>query len=211
VLSEKSVLAMREIQFPETTKNPAGGQGIGWFVGRQGPFEVISHGGGTFGQGSQFMVLPEQGVSISVLTNGPGGGAVIGGVVKEVFSRLGGVEFAAEIAKKQAAAAEQDTPAEAPAGEDLDLQKYVGVYERKYLTTTVTLDEGALKAETVMGGYLTGKMAPPPVMTLKPVDTTTFLALDDEGKPTSQVKFSELDGEGRPEYLIMGRVSRRVS
>lgn len=210
VLSENSAMAMREIQFPEVTQRDGGGQGIGWFVGKQGPFEVLSHGGGTFGQTSSFMVLPEQGVSISVLTNGPGGGTVMAGVIKEVFSRLGGEDFAAELAKKQAAAAEQDAPAEAPAPPDVDLEKYVGVYERSCLTTTVTLQDGVLTGETVMGGYLTDKMPPLKPMTFKPLTGTTFLAVDEEGNPTSKVEFSDLDDEGRPEYLIMGRVARRV-
>lgn len=210
VLSEKSALAMREIQFPEVTKRGDGGQGIGWFVGKQGPFEVLSHGGGTLGQTSSFMVLPEQGVSISVLTNGPGGGTVMAGVIKEVFSRLGGEDFAAEVAQKQAAAAEQDAPAEQPPPVEVDLQKYVGVYERKYLTTTVTLEGDTLQAKTVLGGYLADQLPPMKPMTLKPLTVTNFLALDEEGKPASGAEFSDLDDEGRPEYLIMGRVSRRV-
>lgn len=210
VLSEESALAMREVQFPEVTQREGGGQGIGWFVGRQGPFEVLSHGGGTLGQTSSFMVLPEQGVSISVLTNGPGGGVVMAGIIKEVFSRLGGEALAAELAKKQAAAAEQDTPVDPPEPVEVDLEKFVGVYERKYLTTTIELADGALKAQTALGGYLAAEMSDPKPQTLKPVDATTFLMLDEEGKPAGRATFADLDEEGRPEYLIMGRVSRRV-
>lgn len=212
VLSEESAMAMREIQFPELTGNEGGGgQGLGWMISKQGPFEVIAHGGGTLGQVSSWMNLPEQGVSVAVLTNGPGGGAVIGGVTKEVLSRLGGESFAAEVAKKQAEAAKQEAPAEKPEPVDIDLEKYVGVYERKYLTTTVELVDGALQAQTVLGGYLGANMASPKPQTLKPIDANTFIALDEEGKPAGGAKFSDLDAEGRPEYLIMGRVSRRVS
>jgi len=210
VLSKASVAAMREIQFPELTGREGGGQGLGWMVGKQGPFQILAHGGGTLGQVSSWMNLPEQGVSITVLTNGPGGGAVIGGVVKEALSRLGGEAFATELAEKQAAAATQDAPTEPPAPVELDLEKYVGVYERKCLTTTVTLADGALRAEIALDGFLKANMAPPKPQTFTPVDATTFAILDAEGKPGGQATFADLDSEGRPEYLIMGRVSRRV-
>lgn len=212
VLSKKSVAAMREIQFPELTGNAAGGgQGLGWMVGKQGPFSILSHGGGTLGQVSSWMNLPDQGVSIAVLTNGPGGGAVIGGVVKEVFSRLGGDKFAAELAEKQKAAAEQEAPADKPEPPQIDLEKYVGTYDRKYLTTTVELVDGKLRSTTVLGGYLAANMASPKPTTLQPIDAETFAALDEEGKPSGGAKFTDFDEEGRPQYMIQGRVSRRIS
>lgn len=210
ILSEKSALAMREIQYPEVTQREGRAQGIGWFVGKQGPFEFLTHGGGTFGQTSSFIALPAQGVSLSVLTNGPGGGKVMAGVAKEVFSSLGGEAFAAELAKAQAAGAQQDTPAEQAAPAEVDLEKYVGVYERKYLTTNIESLDGVLKAQTVLGGYLTSRMPAPKPQTLKPIDATTFAMLDEDGKPAGRATFAELDDEGRPEYLIMGRVSRRI-
>ena len=209
-LSEKSALAMRELQFPELTAREGGGQGLGWMVGKQGPFEILSHGGGTLGQVSSWMNLPEQGVSVAVLTNGPGGGAVIAGVAKEVLSRLGGEEFAAELAQKQAAAAEKEAPTDTSDPVDIDLGKYVGVYERKYLTTTVELVEGGLKLQTALGGYLAANMSDPKPQTLKPIDPTTFAVLDEDGKPAGRATFADLDDEGRPEYLIQGRVSRRI-
>ena len=213
VLSEESALAMREIQYPELTGNAGGGgQGLGWMVSKRGPFEVLAHGGGTLGQVSSWLNLPQQGVSVAVLTNGPGGGAVIAGVTKELLSRLGGDAFAAEVAKQaEAAAAAQASTAGKTEPVEIDLEKYVGVYERKYLTTTIELVDGVLKANTVFGGYLAANMDSPKPQTLKAIDETTFLTLDEEGKPAGSAKFTDLDEQGRPQYLTMGRVSRRVS
>jgi hypothetical protein len=212
VLSEASATAMREPQFPDVENaSPNGGQGLGWIMAQQGPFTMVMHGGGTFGQVSQFVTLPKQDAVVAVLTNGPG--AVGAGVLKEVLSRLGGDEFAATLAAAEAAAkaAEGDDAATAPAPQvDIDLEKYVGVYERTSLQTTVDLQDGGLVAQTVLSGYV-AQLPPQKPSVLKPVSPTTFLMLDDKGKPSGQATFADLDDDGRPTYLIMGRVSRRVS
>ena len=215
VLSEASALAMREVQFPELSPSMGqpggGGQGIGWLVTEQGGVKVLAHGGGTFGQSSQFMVLPDHGVSLAVLTNGPGAQGVINGVVQDVLGRVGGAEFAELLAKQAAAAAESaDGPTLPEPPPDLDLSKYEGVYDRMNLKTTVKLVDGVLVSSSELSGFV-AQMPTPKPNTLRPVDAETFIVLTDEGKPGGQAKFAEFDGEGRPEFLIIGRVARRIA
>jgi hypothetical protein len=191
---------MREPQFTETDRMPGQSQGLGWVLTKQGPFRTVAHGGGTFGQLSQFLLLPEIDTAIAVLTNGPGGGAVGAGVVKDVLGRLGGEDAATKTAAQEAA----------PQPEvDIDLTKYAGVYRRTGLTTTIEVTDGHVVADTVLEGYL-AQMPPQKPITLKPLDATKFMAYDEKGKPTSPVHFEEPDDDGRPTYFIMGRVARRV-
>lgn len=208
VLSATSAKAMREPQFVDVIGVR---QGIGWIVGQQGPFKIIAHGGGTFGQYSTFMAMPEQNVVIASLTNGPSGGAVSAGIVREVMSRVGGEEFAAKAAEAQAAAASAaDTPTSPTPEVKIDLANYVGVYERKGLTTKVTKKKDVLVATTTYHGYL-AQSPPQKPMTLRPVDATTFSVLNAEGKPSGQATFLEIGKNGRPKYMVIGRIAKRVS
>lgn len=208
ILSEASALAMREGQFTDATDGTPR-QGIGWGLGKQGELDVALHGGGTIGQVSQFMIVPSENVSIAVLTNGPGGGAVIAGVLKEVLSRLG-VEAAAPAANdpQKSGSAEKAEPQAAP---DVDLTAYAGVYARNGMRTEVEVgDDGVLVATVRHEGYLAQLPSQPPLK-LKAVSADRFAVLDKDGNPAGLARFEELDESGRPGYFILGRVARRVS
>jgi CubicO group peptidase (beta-lactamase class C family) len=209
LLSEESALAMREPQYVDASEGVRR-QGIGWGLSKQGDVEFALHGGGTIGQVSQFLIVPSAKVSVAVLTNGPGGGAVIAGVLKEVFSRLG-VEVGSPTAGDPQAGATADKALAAEAPVDVDLNLYAGTYARKGLITEVEVgDEGTLIATVRHEGYLE-RLPPVPPMTLKPLTAERFSMLDKEGKPAGQVRFDDLDEQGRPTYFILGRVSKRVA
>ena len=61
--------------------------GFGWFVDRLAGVRRVSHGGGTLGQSTLLMLVPERGFAVAVLTNAYQGGAIareaVGWTMKE--------------------------------------------------------------------------------------------------------------------------------
>lgn len=206
VLSEKSILAMREIQYPDI----APGRGIGWAVSQRGEHQVLSHGGGTSGQQSQFMVFPELETTLAVLMNGPAGQKVAAAVNKEIFTRLFGEDYLAQ-ATAQAAASEQPDADDAPL--TIDLANYAGTYARKDFAMNLEVSDDGQYLVLFMerSGVPEEEAERRELARLRPTDAETFSAVTADGTALGEGKFLEVDAEGRPVYFQLGRIAKRVS
>ncbi|HUR48515.1 MAG TPA: serine hydrolase domain-containing protein [Acidimicrobiales bacterium] len=207
LLSEESILAMRDLQYPDI----APGRGIGWAVTTHGGHQLLTHGGGTSGQQSQFMVFPELETTLVVLMNGPAGQKVAAAVNKEIFTRLFGDDYLAQ-ATALAPASEQPDGGDALAL-PIDLAKYAGSYARKdfALSLEVSDDGQYLVLFMERSGVPEEEAERRELARLRPKDAETFGASSAEGAALGEAKFLELGADGRPGYFQLGRIAKRVS
>ncbi|WP_166353096.1 serine hydrolase [Phytoactinopolyspora limicola] len=134
VLSEAAVAAMPEdqVRLPDPY-TLADSWGIGWFRLDWNGTRLIGHDGNTIGQSAFLRLLPEQGIAVTLLTNGGHTRDLYETLIREVFRELAGVEMA--------------TPLQPPAEPvEVDITPHVGTYER----TSIRLEV----SERTGGGHL---------------------------------------------------------
>jgi len=91
--------------------------GVGWIRFAWDGRRVIGHDGSTLGQAAFLRILPEQGLAVTLLTNGGNGHDLYVDVFREIFSELAGVEMPEPLAPL----AQQTT---------VDAKPHLGTYER---------------------------------------------------------------------------------
>ncbi|HUR48068.1 MAG TPA: serine hydrolase [Acidimicrobiales bacterium] len=198
VLSPSAVkqMAERQVEVPPAGLAGRAWRGLGWGIGEWDGEIVLQHSGGTLGQSSRLTVLPDRGVAVAILTNGPAGGLLARAVETDLFSETTGLV---------------PPPPPAP-GENppkIEPALYAGTYECIGARIEVTPgDAGGLSAVVTSLGSLDPKAEATalPAFTLKPVDGATFAAPDG-----SVVSFVEPGEGGRYQYLFTGRLHRRTS
>ncbi|MEN3271454.1 MAG: hypothetical protein V7636_215 [Actinomycetota bacterium] len=196
ILSPASVKAMQQ----EQVRFPGGeaGIGLGWMVGDVEGVRVVSHNGGTIGQASFLITVPDRQFAIALLTNGPSGGLVWQDIAQHVGTELGLPTRASLL----------PSPPETPS--TLDLSKYVGTYERRAVRTTMSLENDRLMM-TMEYLDIEYDLTPPPPMPITPVDEQTFVVVGPDGKSAMAVQFLEPDSDGRPQLFFAARMATRVS
>jgi CubicO group peptidase (beta-lactamase class C family)/predicted alpha/beta-fold hydrolase len=161
VLSPDSVTTMADKHADLPDKYILGDSwGLGWIRFGWDGHRLIGHDGNTIGQAAFLRVLPEQGLAVTLLTNGGGARDLYEDLYREIFAELAGVAMPHPLA----------APAEPPV---VDLQRHVGRYERASVTTEVLLRDG----EGVLRQTVTGPLAellPEPTheYVLVPVDSS---------------------------------------
>ncbi|MBV9279623.1 MAG: beta-lactamase family protein, partial [Chloroflexi bacterium] len=103
--------------------------GVTWYIRNVDGAKVVQHGGTTNGQLSAFMLVPERGFAVTVLTNADKGGELHGEATRWAFKHFLGLNDA--------------VPSAIEASEE-QLAPYLGSYSGKAMDVTVTLDEGKL-------------------------------------------------------------------
>jgi CubicO group peptidase (beta-lactamase class C family) len=168
LLSAEMMAAMRSPQVMLWGKE---GWGLSWSVDDTAGTPIISHGGGTNGQSTLLLLVPEHEFALAVLTNADRGGIVIHKVSQWVLKEHVGLEVP------------DPTPIEASV-EDLDA--YTGLYTRP--TSDVELG--------ILGGRLVGQLIfrvhfptedspsppPPAPASLGVCEKDRLLVLDGEAK-----------------------------
>lgn len=146
LLRSESLLRMRT---PVLTKAGADDQmGLTWNITEVNGVRVVSHDGGTVGQASLLVLVPERGFAFALLTNA-GRGAVA-------------ARDASRWALREHLGLEITDPAPLPATE-ADLRPYVGRYRRPFAEVALTLAEGKLLAQvTFKQGFPTRRSPIPP-------------------------------------------------
>jgi CubicO group peptidase (beta-lactamase class C family) len=124
--------------------------GLTWGLARLGDISVWAHGGGTYGQNTQLLVVPGRDVGVCVLTNVSDGSAVIGAAQSWLFENLLGVTTTppppTPLAVSQAA-----------------LGDYAGAYENPgEMRYTVSVGEGGLMVASEAVGPVIRELQPPP-------------------------------------------------
>jgi hypothetical protein len=159
---------------------------------------LCGHDGATIGQGSRLRILPEEGVAVTLLGNGPGLEQVYRDLFSGLFSELAGIEMPSV----------PERPQVAP---DVDLSLYEGAYERLAVRYELTANDDRLEGTVTLSGPL-AEMVPNPVQKIwmVPVDVKTFLTYDEGESEPGVAAFYEFD-DGVPQYLHNGvRANRRV-
>ena len=198
VLSPSAVkqMAERQVEVPPAGLEGRRWRGLGWGIGEWDGEIVLQHRGGTLGQSSGLTVLPDRGVAVAVLTNGPGGVLLARAVEADLFSETIGLSCPPP-----------PQPGENPP--KIDPALYAGTYESVSARIDVRAgDAGTLTAVVTEIGGLDPDAAPVelPPATLTPVDSETFAAADG-----SVISFVEPGEGGRYQYVFTGRLHRRKS
>ncbi|MEV4346963.1 serine hydrolase domain-containing protein [Actinoplanes sp. NPDC049596] len=153
VLSPASTAAMAEhqVELPDT-RLLGDSWGLGWErLGWGNGHRLIGHDGNTIGQAAFLRILPEQGLAVTLLTNGGNGAKLYEELFREIFADLAGVPVPHPLGP----------PAEPV---EVDPAPYAAVYERASIRQEVRVDDGG----PIMRVSVTGPLAE--VLQEKPVD-----------------------------------------
>ncbi|MCD4523963.1 serine hydrolase [Nocardioides sp. cx-173] len=197
LLSEESAAAMaaHEVDLPDRLVL-GDSWGLGWIRFGWGEDRLIGHDGNTIGQGAFLRILPEQGLAVTLLTNGGNARDLYQDLFRELFAELAGVEMA--------------EPFVPPADAEVDIAPYVGTYRRHSVLMEVFVADDGPRLRTTISGTI-AEMLPDPVEEhpLVPAGPGLF-ALRPEGVETwAPVTFYELPTGER--YLHHGvRATPRV-
>jgi hypothetical protein len=140
VLSEENTAAMQEHQADVPDKHTLGDSwGIGWIRFDWNGRRLVGHDGNTLGQAAFLRLLPDEGLAVTLLTNGGSALDLFEELYREIFAQLADVEMPRRIGP----------PAE-PA--TVDVEPHVGKYERASVQIEVLNDgDGPLLRTTVTG------------------------------------------------------------
>ncbi|GAA4533306.1 hypothetical protein GCM10023192_26550 [Amycolatopsis samaneae] len=172
--------------------------GLGWIRFGWDGHRVVGHDGGTIGQAAFLRLLPEQGLAVTLLTNGGRAGELYADLYREIFAELAGVAMPAPL-----------EPAATPPA--VDHSAYLGTYERAATRIEVLDGEPGPRIRITTTGPLAHLM-PDPVkeFDLVPVDDTLFVCREPGATRWTSVKFYDLETGER--YVHLGvRATPKVS
>ena len=144
------LLAVESLTEMQTPRTPAGSStgalGVTWMIKTIGGVKTVRHGGATNGQLSAFVLAPEQGFAITVLTNGNRGTELHGDVVKWALKHyLGAEEALPEPLKLDADA----------------LAEYAGRYDAALSAIELSVRDGELWMQMIPKGGFPDKESKP--------------------------------------------------
>jgi CubicO group peptidase (beta-lactamase class C family) len=194
-LSAETLRAMKQ---PQTTISTTPGNelewGLGWQLNTIDGARVFAHGGGTLGQISYTLGIPEHNFAIAMMTNSSRGGKLIEVVNKWVLERQLGLTM--HKPQRVELSAEQ-------------LQRLTGTYATTLTTSRVELADGQLALTNTMRWPVTGEEVTMPTVTLAPVSEWEVMVIDEHGEEGGVVAF--IPGpDDRARYFRLGRIATRV-
>ncbi len=196
VLSEASAAAMTAHEADLPDKYILGDSwGLGWIRFGWDDQRLIGHDGNTLGQAAFLRILPEQGLAVTMLTNGGHTRDLYEDLYREIFAELADVDMPHPLA-----------PPEQPV--EVDVTPYVGRYERASVLMEV-LAEGPTLRTTITGPL--AELVPEPVeeYPMVPVGPALFVVKPPEAETWAPVTFYELPTGER--YVHFGvRATPRV-
>lgn len=149
VLSAESVARMQQhevdVPNPYTIGN---GWGVGWILFDWDGKKLVGHDGNTIGQSSFLRILPEEGLAVTLLSNGGNTRDLYDGLFDEIFSELAGIHLPDDL-----------TPPEDPY--IADFSEIVGSYDRQGVSAEVLEVEGGLRLRTTVTGPLASLLPDP--------------------------------------------------
>ncbi|MGC1341135.1 MAG: serine hydrolase [Candidatus Binataceae bacterium] len=170
--------------------------GVSWMINEIGGVRFVLHGGGTLGQLSTFMIVPERNFALVIMTNAGSGGLVMGETIKLALELFLDVKM--------------QTPAliEKP---EAELAEYVGRYDAALDTIELKVADGHLVMQvTPHGGFPTrdAPAGPPPPSTRLKFTAPDRVAAIDPPFVGAQAEFLRTPG-GEIEWFRYGRIHRR--
>jgi len=192
-----SAAAVRDMQRPQATVWKEEGWGLTWEVNDTYHTRLVSHSGGTMGQGARLVMAPEEKFAVGVLTNAAAGGKVIREVVRHALDGYLGIKV---------------TDPEPRDSDEEELRPLVGEYQRPFADLHLELLGGNLV------GQITYKMGfpdkddppppPPPPFRLGVIEEDRLMVLDGPSKSSKVEVIREEDGSIG--WLRMGRVHKKI-
>jgi dipeptidyl aminopeptidase/acylaminoacyl peptidase/CubicO group peptidase (beta-lactamase class C family) len=193
VLSAASAAAMADKHAELPDKYTLGDSwGLGWIRFDWDGRRLIGHDGSTIGQNAYLRLLPEQGLAVTLLTNGGHSRDLYQELYREIFAEL------AEVAMPKPLAAPQQPPS-------VDTHRHLGTYERASARLEVLERDGRNVLRTTLTGPL-AELVPDPVeeFDLIPVDASgdLFVVREPSAQTWTPVTFYTL-ATGEP-YVHFG-------
>ncbi|KAA2261440.1 serine hydrolase [Solihabitans fulvus] len=199
VLSEESSAAMTHKQADLPDKHVLGDSwGLGWIRFDWNGRRLIGHDGNTIGQSAYLRVLPEQGLAVTLLTNGGNARDLYIELFGEIFAELAGVRMPRPL-----------EPAAVPP--TVDARRHLGVYERAGARLEVlATDDGLRLRQTVTGPLAALFPEPTQEYDLVPITDTQFVFLAAGIRTWTPVTFYTLP-TGEPYVHLGARATPKVS
>lgn len=199
VLSEAAVARMqeREVDMPDPY-SLGDAWGVGWILFDWDGHRLFGHDGNTIGQASFLRILPEEGLAVTLLTNGGNTHDLYVELFGEIFHELAGLKLPAGL-----------TPPDEPFTDDFS--EFEGVYDRSGVRTEIFRDDHGLRMRTTINGPLAA-LLPDPVQEhpLVPVRRGEFVMRPEGEQAWHAVVFYSLPTGER--YLHHGvRAAPKVS
>jgi hypothetical protein len=194
ILSEASAAAMADHQADLPEKYLLGDSwGLGWIRFGWDGRRLIGHDGNTIGQSAYLRLLPEQGLAVTLLTNGGQARDLYDELYREIFQALAGVHMPHSLSAPE-------KPVE------VDPSPFVGAYERASVRLEV-LPTDAEHSRARLRTTVTGPLAelepePPKEYEMVPVGPDLFVVRPPESGMWVPVVFYSLPAGER--YLHFG-------
>ncbi|MDF2559815.1 MAG: beta-lactamase/prolyl oligopeptidase [Microbacterium sp.] len=199
VLSEASVTRMQQHEVDVPDPYSLGDSwGIGWILFDWDGRKLIGHDGNTIGQSSFLRILLDEGVAVTLLSNGGNTRDLYDALFGEIYAELADLAIPAGL-----------VPPEEPFSDDFS--EFEGVYDRSGVRTEIFRDEDGLRMRTTLNGPLAA-MLPDPVQEhpLVPVRRGEFVMRPEGEQAWHPVVFYSLPSGER--YLHHGvRAAPKVS
>ncbi|GIH02365.1 serine hydrolase [Rhizocola hellebori] len=199
LLSPAGTEAMAALQAELPDKHTLGDSwGLGWIRDGWDGRRLIGHDGNTIGQAAFLRLLPEEGLAVTLLTNGGRSRDLYEELYREIFAELAGVQMPATL-----------TPPAEPV--TVDVQAHLGTYERHSVRLDVFEGEDGPMLRTTLSGEIAA-LLPDPVSEypMVAVSDNLFVVREPQAQTWTPVTFYELpSGE---KYLHFGvRATPKVS
>lgn len=187
--------SMRRLQTPQVAAANGGQMGLSWFLQVADETRIVSHGGATNGQMSQFWFAPERKFALTVLTNHSDGSILNTEIAKWVRENLLGIVVP------------EPTPAELSAGEGAE---YAGRYVEGVMGNVLELErDGTGFVLRVVPGDRSGITCiatdPPPPMRAALLERDKLMILDGPAKGARTEFIRDSDGK-----IVWQRYSLRL-
>ncbi|WP_329060068.1 serine hydrolase [Amycolatopsis sp. NBC_01480] len=142
ILTAESAAAMTEKQVDLPDRHTIGDSwGLGWIRDDWNGRRIIGHDGNTIGQSAFLRLLPDQGLAVTLLTNGGNAHDLYVELYREIFAELAGVTMPSPL-----------SPPSVPV--TVDATRHLGVYERAGSVTEVLAGESGLRLRNTVTGPL---------------------------------------------------------
>jgi dipeptidyl aminopeptidase/acylaminoacyl peptidase len=199
LLGASSAAAMTQWQAELPDKYTLGDSwGIGWIRFGWNGHRLIGHDGNTIGQSAFLRLLPDEGLAVTLLTNGGNTRDLYQDLYREIFAELADVDMPRPLAP----------PAEPVS---VDVQPHVGTYERASARIEVLLTGDGPILKTTATGPLAKLMSDPTTeYAMVPIEQNLFVVKEPKAQTWTPVTFYELrTGE---KYVHLGvRATPKVS
>jgi CubicO group peptidase (beta-lactamase class C family) len=189
---------LAQMQTPQFTVWKQESWGLTWSLNDTYGTRLVSHGGGTMGQVSQLILVPERQFAVAVFTNAGEGGQVTLAVTRWILDEYLGIKMS--------------DPQPLDVGE-AELYPYVGSYSRPSMDIHLGLLGGRLIGQVIYKLGFPAKDSPvpppPPPFTLSLCEKDRLIVLDGPGKSGTADILRRADGSIG--WLRYGRIHKRIA